>query len=292
MQVAIYSRNFSPQDQADVQLLIHTLHQRGMQLWIYAPWYEQMQGSIRWPQQPVLFHTAHDLNEKIACMISMGGDGTLLDTLCLVRDKPIPVIGVNMGRLGFLANIGRDMIERMADALLSHDYVIEKRILLHLDASIPLFGEVPYALNDFTLHKKDASSMIRIHAFLNGEFLNTYWADGLIVSTPTGSTAYSLSCGGPILLPEAGGFVVTPVAPHNLNVRPLVVPDDAVISFEIEGRSEQFLCTLDARMETITSDVKMAIRKEDFMLNLIRLQETNFLQTLRSKLFWGIDKRN
>jgi NAD+ kinase len=292
MQIAIYSRNFSPHDQADVQLLIHTLHQYGMRLWIYGPWYEQMQGSIKWPQQPVLFHVAHDLDEEIACMISVGGDGTLLDTLCFVRNKPIPVIGVNMGRLGFLANIGREMIGRMADALLAHDYVIEKRILLHLDASIPLFGEVPYALNDFTLHKKDASSMIRIHAFLNGEFLNTYWADGLIVATPTGSTAYSLSCGGPILLPEAGGFVVTPVAPHNLNVRPLVVPDDAVISFEIEGRSEQFLCTLDARMETITSDVKMAIRKEDFMLNLIRLQETNFLQTLRNKLFWGIDKRN
>ncbi|MBX5439321.1 MAG: NAD kinase [Thermoflavifilum sp.] len=292
MQVAIYSRNFSPQDQADVQLLIHTLHQHGMQLWIYAPCYRQMQDSIQWPQKPVLFNTAQDLDENISCMISLGGDGTLLDTLCFVRNKSIPVMGVNMGRLGFLANIGRDMMGRMADALLSHDYVIEKRILLHLDASIPLFGEVPYALNDFTLHKKDASSMIRIHAFLNGEFLNTYWADGLIVATPTGSTAYSLSCGGPILLPEAGGFVVTPVAPHNLNVRPLVVPDDAVISFEIEGRSEQFLCTLDARMETITSDVRMAIRKEDFTLNLIRLQETNFLQTLRNKLFWGIDKRN
>ncbi|MCL6523719.1 MAG: NAD kinase [Thermoflavifilum sp.] len=292
MQIALYSRNFSPEDQADVQLLIHILHEHGMKLWLYAAWYEQTRKYIQWPQKPELFRTAQELHNDISCLISLGGDGTLLDTLCLVRDSQIPVIGVNMGRLGFLANIGREMIGRMAEALLAHDYVIEQRTLLHLDASIPLFGDVPYALNDFTLHKKDASSMIRIHAFLNGEFLNTYWADGLIVATPTGSTAYSLSCGGPILLPEAGGFVVTPVAPHNLNVRPLVVPDDAVISFEIEGRSEHFLCTLDARMETITSEVKMAIRKEDFTLNLIRLQENNFLETLRNKLFWGIDKRN
>src|SRR5690606_16231535 len=156
----------------------------------------------------------------------------------------ILVLGVNFGRLGFLASIGKEEIQAAVHALLHRTYVVDKRTLLHLDANIPLFGDVPYALNDFTIHKKDTSAMVKIHTYLNGAFLNTYWADGLIVSTPTGSTGYSLSCGGPVVFPETGSFVITPVAPHNLNVRPIVVPDNNIISFEVEGRSDLFLCTL------------------------------------------------
>jgi NAD+ kinase len=164
--------------------------------------------------------------------------------------------------------------------------------LLHLDANIPLFRQSPYALNEFSLHKKDSSPMIKIHTYLNGEFLNTYWADGLIVATPTGSTGYSLSCNGPVVFPDSASFVITPVAPHNLNIRPIVVPDHTIVSFEVEGRTDGFLCTLDSRREIVTKEIQLAVRKESFDLNLIRMNENNFLQTLRSKLSWGLDKRN
>src|SRR5690606_22629318 len=162
----------------------------------------------------------------------------------------------------------------------------------HLDSNVPLFQDAPYALNEFTLHRKDSSSMIKIHTYLNGEFLNTYWADGLIVATPTGSTGYSLSCNGPVVFPQASSFVITAVAPHNLNTRSIVVPDNNVISFEVEGRAEQFLCTLDSRTETITSEIQLAVKKENFTISLVRPDEHNFLHTLRHKLYWGIDKRN
>ena len=170
--------------------------------------------------------------------------------------------------------------------------MLDERTLLHLDANISLFGEIPYALNEFTIHKMDISPMIKIHTYLNGEFLNTYWADGLIVSTPTGSTGYSLSCNGPVVFPDSASFIITPVSPHNLNIRPIVVPDDNIISFEVEGRTEGFLCTLDSRREIVSKEVQLAVKKENFCINLIRLNENNFLQTLRSKLSWGLDKRN
>ncbi|MGF2413670.1 MAG: NAD kinase [Ferruginibacter sp.] len=219
-------------------------------------------------------------------------NSNLLDTVTLVRDKGIPVLGINYGRLGFLANLGKGELQVAVEALVNRTYVIDKRTMLHLDANVPLFGDVPYALNEFTLLKKDSSSMIKIHTYLNGEFLNTYWADGLIVATPTGSTGYSLSCNGPVVFPDSGSFVITPVAPHNLNIRPIVVPDNNIISFEVEGRTDGFLCTLDSRREFVTKEIQLAVRKEAFGINLIRLNENNFLQTLRNKLSWGLDVRN
>jgi NAD+ kinase len=177
-------------------------------------------------------------------------------------------------------------------SLIHRTIIIEKRTLIHLDANKKLFGEIPYALNEFAIHKTDTSPMIKIHTFLNGEFLNTYWADGLIVATPTGSTGYSLSCNGPVVFPESSSFVITPVAPHNLNVRPIVIPDNNIISFEIEGRTEHFLCALDARREIVDKKVQLAVRKESFTLSLVRLSDNNFLHTLRNKLSWGLDTRN
>jgi NAD+ kinase len=170
--------------------------------------------------------------------------------------------------------------------------VEDTRSLIHLDANLPLFGKTPYALNEFTIHKKDSSPMIKIHTYLNGEFLNTYWSDGLIVSTPTGSTGYSLSCGGPVVFPDSHSFVITPVSPHNLSIRPIIVPDHTIISFELEGRTDGFLITLDSRREIVGKEVQLAVKKEQFDIKLIRLNENNFLQTLRSKLSWGYDKRN
>jgi NAD+ kinase len=225
-------------------------------------------------------------------MISLGGDGTMLDTVTMVRDSGIPVLGINYGRLGFLANIGKEEIQGVIETIAERKYVLDKRTLIHLEANLPLFGKSPYALNEFTIHKKDSSPMIKIHTYLNGEFLNTYWSDGIIVSTPTGSTGYSLSCGGPVVFPDSSSFVITPISPHNLNIRPIIVPDNNIISFELEGRTDGFICTLDSRKEIIGKEVQLAVKKESFDINLIRLNENNFLQTLRSKLSWGLDKRN
>ena len=225
-------------------------------------------------------------------MISLGGDGTLLDTVTFIANREIPVIGVNYGRLGFLANIGKEEIVSTVRSLHQRTFLIDQRTLVHLDANLPLFGGVAFGLNEFAIHKKDASPMIKIHTYLNGEFLNTYWADGLIVATPTGSTGYSLSCNGPVLFPDSKSFVITPVSPHNLNVRPIVVPDTSVISFEVEGRTDGFLCTLDSRREIAPIETLVAVRKETFTIGLVRLNENNFLQTLRNKLSWGLDKRN
>ncbi|HNF43329.1 MAG TPA: NAD kinase, partial [Ferruginibacter sp.] len=208
------------------------------------------------------------------------------------KDSGIPILGINYGRLGFLANISREELHLAVQALVNRTYLLDKRTLLHLDANIPLFEDGPFALNEFTLHKKDSSPMIKIHTYLNGEFLNTYWADGLIVATPTGSTGYSLSCNGPVVFPDSGSLVITPVSPHNLNIRPIVVPDDNIVSFEVEGRTDGFLCTLDSRRVVVPKEIQLAVRKENFMVNLVRLNENNFLQTLRNKLSWGLDKRN
>ncbi|MGN6509889.1 MAG: NAD kinase [Chitinophaga sp.] len=292
MHVALYSRGFVKEDLEDLQLLLDELGRQEIIPVVYEPFFKEIGQHLRFPAETDTFSKAEDLDGRIEFLLSLGGDGTLLDTVSFVREKNIPVMGVNFGRLGFLASIGRDEIHEMVSSLVSRNYVIDKRTLLHLDASTPLFGEVPYALNEFTIHKKDTSAMVKIHTYLNGEFLNTYWADGLIVATPTGSTGYSLSCGGPIVFPDAANFVITPVSPHNLNVRPLIVPDDNVISFEVEGRSDQFICTMDSRMEVIDNRVQLAVKKEDFSINLLRLSESNFLHTLRNKLLWGIDTRN
>lgn len=292
MHVALYSRGFVKEDLEDIQLLLDELKRQEITPVVYEPFYKELRPHVQLSVDADTFSRAEDLDGRIEFLISLGGDGTLLDTVSFIRDKNIPVMGVNFGRLGFLAGIGRDEIHQLVDALVSRSYVADKRTLIHLDASIPLFGDVPYALNEFTIHKKDTSAMVKIHTYLNGEFLNTYWADGLIVATPTGSTGYSLSCGGPIVFPDAASFVITPVSPHNLNVRPIIVPHDNVISFEVEGRSDQFLCTLDSRMEVIDNRVQLAVKKEDFFISLLRLNEGNFLHTLRNKLLWGIDTRN
>jgi NAD+ kinase len=292
MKVAIYSRIIEETERGEVQQLLDELQRRKIQPVIYLPFYERINNVFKFPQNLLFFRHSKDLDESIDFLISLGGDGTLLDTIAFVRDKDIPVIGINFGRLGFLASIGKEDMITAVEALVNRTYVADKRSLIHLDASKPLFGEVPYGLNEFAIHKTDTSPMIKIHTYLNGEFLNTYWADGLIVSTPTGSTGYSLSCGGPVVFPESDSFVINPVAPHNLNVRPIVVPDDNIISFEVEGRAENFLCALDSRKEIVDKNVQLAVRREKFNVSLVRLNENNFLQTLRNKLSWGLDQRN
>jgi NAD+ kinase len=292
MRIAIYSRGVENNQLQDIKILMELLLKHGVEPVFYQDFFNRIYSAIDFTSDYSTFNANADLDTDIDCMISLGGDGTMLDTVTLVRDSGIPVLGINYGRLGFLANIGRDEFETAMDAIVNRQYVLDKRSLIHLDSNVPLFGDCPYALNECALHKKDTSPMIKIHTYLNGEFLNTYWADGLIVATPTGSTGYSLSCNGPVVFPDSGSFVITPVSPHNLTIRPIIIPDNTIVSFELEGREDGFICSLDSRREFVTSEVQLAVRKEIFGINLIRLNENHFLQTLRNKLSWGIDKRN
>jgi NAD+ kinase len=292
MKIAIYSRGGESVHVQDLNILLQALLEQKCSSYLYEPYFMQVKDSIQAASVYAVFNSSEDLDDSFDCMISLGGDGTLLDTVTLIRDKNIPVLGINFGRLGFLASLGKEDLHSAVTALVERTFVAEKRTLIHLEADIPLFGDTPYALNEFAIHKRDTSPMIKIHTYLNGEFLNTYWSDGLIVSTPTGSTGYSLSCNGPVVFPDSSNFVITPVAPHNLNVRPIVVPDNNIISFEVEGRLDQFICALDSRREIVDKHIQLAVKKERFTISLVRLNENNFLQTLRKKLAWGFDTRN
>jgi NAD+ kinase len=293
MKVAIYSRGFDLDQRQSLNALLLELHKHDVAICIFHDLLQKFELCAPVGKEAYIpFTSAYDLPENIDCLISLGGDGTVLDAVTLVGDSNIPILGINYGRLGFLASISKDELSLMVDALMNRTYVIEKRALIHLDANIPVFGTTPYGLNEFVLHKRDTSPMIKIHTYLNGEFLNSYWADGIIVSTPTGSTGYNMSCNGPILFPDSASFVITPVAPHNLNVRSIVVPNTSVISFEIEGRTEELICALDARKEIVPKTIELALKQELFSVSFIRLNENSYLTTLRTKLTWGLDKRN
>lgn len=227
-----------------------------------------------------------------SCFISIGGDGTLLESVTHIGASEIPILGINTGRLGFLATISRNDVENALEQVVGGSFQLDRRTILKLETQQNVFGPLNFALNDFTVVKKDTSSMITIHTFIDGEFLNSYWADGIIVATPTGSTGYSLSCGGPLIFPRSGNFVLTPVSPHNLTVRPIIVSDSSVISFEIEGRSKKFLVSLDSRISTVDNTVKLTVKKGDFRVNLIQLEGQHYFKTLRQKLNWGLDIRN
>lgn len=293
MQVVVYSKVLKEKDIPHIQALFDALHEEGINAFVYGPYLEQLKGKIDFRRDVGVFEGYLDFAvKKLDFFITLGGDGTILAALLHLRDASVPIVGINLGRLGFLASIEKKRIAQAVHMLKRGMYVIDERRMLYLESNLPIFSNIRFALNDCTLLKRDTSSMITIHTFVNGDYLNSYWADGIIIATPTGSTGYSLSCGGPIIFPGSGNFVITPVAPHNLNVRPVVISDDSVVSFEIEGRTETFLCTLDSRFETITSEHQLAIRRNDFPIRLVQLQDIGFLQTLRSKLAWGVDRRN
>ena len=292
MKIAIYSRGIDQYSIDEIKMLAGLLQDFNIEPVYYQDYFNRFYSALDLQGKYSTFNAADDMDESIDMMISLGGDGTLLDTVTLIGESGIPVIGINYGRLGFLANIGKDELQSAMEDIIERKYIIDKRTLMHIDGNIPLFGNSPFGLNEVSIHKKDTSPMIKIHTYLNGDFLNTYWADGLIISTPTGSTGYNLSCGGPIIFPDTASFAITPVAPHNLSIRPIVIPDNTIVSFEVEGRTDGFLITLDSRREVIPIEAQLAVRKESFGLNLVRLPENNFLNTLRNKLGWGLDKRN
>lgn len=293
MQVIIYSTLFKEKDRIYIQELFDELIHLNIQFYVYKPYYDQLVGNISMGTDVKWVENYESLSaQKIDFVITLGGDGTILSVVDFVKNSGIPVFGINLGRLGFLANIEKANIKQAINALNNRQINIEERGMLYLESNLPIFNGNMIALNDFTVLKRDTSSMITINTYLNGAYLNSYWADGLIVSTPTGSTGYSLSCGGPIIFPNSSDFVITPVAPHNLNVRPIIIPDTSVISFEIVGRAENFLCTLDSRFETITQLHQLAIRKNNYKIKLVQLHGISFLNVLRGKLAWGNDLRN
>lgn len=293
MKIGVYGRGELNEESVDfVHFIIDLLLNKGVDVYIHEVFKDVIRKDKLLRSKSQSFSNGDEVIGTFDFMLSLGGDGTLLETVTVIRDKGIPIIGINLGRLGFLASVSKNDIYYAIDELLKGSFGIDKRSLLYLECDEPLFGELNFALNDFVIHKNDTSSMITVHAFINGEFLNSYWGDGLIVSTPTGSTGYSLSCGGPILFPQSGSFAVTPVSPHNLNVRPIIISDESVLSFEIEGRSNSFLVSMDSRSCSVEYKIQMAIRKAPFEVNLVKLNNSNYLKTLRSKLNWGIDVRN
>ena len=293
MRVVVYAYVLKDHDVPHIQRLFDALHEEGISVYVYGPYLDLMRDKIKFQKPVGEFDGYIDFTlKKFDFVIALGGDGTILSAITHVRESGVPILGINLGRLGFLASIEKKRIRDAVQLLAKGRYSIEERGLLYLESSIPLFGDTRFALNDFTILKRDTSSMITIHTYVNGAYLNTYWADGIIVATPTGSTGYSLSCGGPIIFPNSGNFVITPVAPHNLSVRPIVISDDSIISFEIEGRAENFLCTLDSRFEVITAAHQLAVRRNDFTVKIVQLEDVSFLRTIRDKLIWGVDSRN
>ena len=240
------------------------------------------------------FQSHKELDRCFDIMISIGGDGTILRAATLVRDSGIPILGINAGRLGFLAMVQKEEIAEFLQLIIEKKYTISERNLISLTGTpeIPEISDINFAMNEISVSRKDTTSMITIETYLNDEFLNSYWADGLIISTPTGSTGYSLSCGGPILTPNVSSLVITPIAPHNLNARPLVIPDDTIIRLKITGREEHYLVSLDSRIASVKNESVLTIQKTPFKIKMVEIHEETFLKTLRNKLLWGEDKRN
>ena len=292
MRVGIYGRAFDDTFIPNIQELFNTIKVFGWDISVYEPFYAYLSPRITLDFNPTFFNKHHEVKGEIDILLSIGGDGTFLETIHIIRDSGIPILGINTGRLGFLASTYKDEIRSVLESIRDKKYRLQERSLLTLITNDNLFGEDNFALNELTVHKKDSSSMITIHTYIGDLYLNSYWADGLIVATPTGSTAYSLSCGGPIMVPGAKDYVITPIAPHNLNVRPVVVPDDRTIRLKIEGRGKEFLCSLDSRSVAIESSVELIIKKAKFKLNVIQTEDQNFLNTIRNKMMWGLDRRN
>ena len=292
MRIALFGTPCSEQFTKYIQHLVNRLESKNTTLLIYEDYLSFLEGKVKFQNPPEAFDSHESLKQNTDFLFSIGGDGTLLGAVTLVRNSNIPILGINTGRLGFISSISIDQLEAAINDVLKKKYEIKKRTLLCLETKNKLFGDVNYALNEVAVVKKDTSSMIRIDAFLDDEFLNSYWADGLVIATPTGSTGYSLSCGGPIIIPGSENIVITPIAPHNLNVRPIVLSDENIIKLKVADKDQLALVSLDSRFRAFDSSNSLIIKKADFKINLIEPQSHSFISTIRSKLMWGIDKRN
>jgi NAD+ kinase len=291
MKVAIHGKVFAKNTLPVIEYTIDLLRKKHYEFYLSSPFHDQAVENGVKLYDCGIYNPGSEL-ENFDFVMSIGGDGTLLETITHVGKSETPILGVNTGRLGFLATTNKEMISEALDNIEKNEFEIDSRMLLKMESSNSIFDELNYGLNEVTVLKQDTSSMITVHSYINDEFLNSYWADGLIIATPTGSTGYSLSCGGPVVMPHSNNMILTPVSPHNLSVRPLIVSDSCTISLEVESRSGFFMVSLDSRSRIIKSGLKFQIRKEDFKAKLIKFDGYSFVNTLRKKLNWGLDVRN
>jgi NAD+ kinase len=292
MNVAIYGKKVTKQNSQVFEELFKHLKNFGWNPVIEKELKLQLESKIGLTQRTDEFNSHKDFHKGIDLTISVGGDGTFIKSVSFIRDSGVPILGINTGRLGFLSNISQDTLHQTIEQVKNKNFEYQKRSLIRVQTEEDLFGEDNFALNEVTIQKKDTASMVTVHAALDNKYLNSYWADGLIVSTPTGSTAYNLSCGGPIVTPGCLVHILTPIAPHNLNVRPVVVPDHLPIQLSIEGRGRKYLISLDGNSKNISQGEEVLVTKAEFMINVIKFEDNNFLDTIRNKMLWGIDKRN
>ncbi len=289
--IGIHGKDLQNKSSRFLEKVLDYLKKHQAEIWVSAKFLRQFKSSRIEDYKLKSFDQGDNLH-PLDFFLSLGGDGTLLESVTYIGKAETPILGINTGRLGFLATISREDVESSFDELFNGNYSIDSRSVLKLISTPKLFGNLNFALNDFTIMKKDTASMITVHVHVDGELLNSYWSDGIIVSTPTGSTGYSLSCGGPLLHPKSESFVITAVSPHNLGTRPIVLADDAELTFHIEGRSKKYLISMDSRFETVDESVKLKIKKEKFRVKLVQLSSQNYFNTLRQKLNWGLDIRN
>ena len=292
MTIAIFGTEYPEQFNKYIHHLIKKIEGEHINLLIEEEFYSFLKKDIRFKKTVNTFNNYDQLKDNADFLLSIGGDGTLLKAVTYIRDSEIPILGINTGRLGFISSVSTDQIDAAINDLLKNNYTINERTLLELNTTNNLFMNKNFALNEVAVSKKDTSSMIRIDAFVDEEYLNTYWADGLVVSTATGSTGYSLSCGGPIIMPGTNNIIITPNAPHNLNVRPIVISDNSIIRLKIEDRDQLALVSLDARSRAFDNKIELIIKKTKFKIKLVQPQNNSFTTTIRNKLMWGLDKRN
>jgi len=294
MKVAIYGKYYLNSTEPIINDIFVFFNNNGVEMIIESDFLKILHEKKIIKKEYKTFTSHKELDSSFDMLISIGGDGTILRAAALVRNSGVPILGINAGRLGFLATVQKENIAEFMQFIIDKKYTISKRTLLSLSCTPTneAVEEINFAMNEISVSRKDTTSMITIETYLNNEFLNSYWADGLIIATPTGSTGYSMSCGGPILTPDVNGFVLTPIAPHNLNARPLVVPDETEIRLKVSGREEHYLVSLDSRITSVKNETILVIKKTPFQINMVEIPEETFLKTLRTKLFWGEDRRN
>lgn len=293
MKVAVYGQTYSDNAFDYVVELLDELNKSTAEIFFEEDFYTMLLKTGDLGAYPI-FNMGKGLDNSFDMFISFGGDGTILRAITYVKNLNIPVVGVNTGRLGFLSTFKKEDVRKVVQEFVSGAYTIVERSLVEVSSSpqLPEFENLNFALNEVTVSRKDTTSMITVETYLNNEYLTSYWADGLIVATPTGSTGYSLSCGGPVIAPTAKSLILTPIAPHNLNARPLVIADDTVIRLKVSGREENHLVSLDSRIATVENGCEIIIKKSSFTIKMIEYTSESFLKTLRNKLLWGEDKRN
>lgn len=294
MKIAVFGQYYQNNTHSIVEKVVAFLEQNNIEICFYKIFYDKLIENEVSLSEYSTFDSHECLKDNFDYLISIGGDGTILRAATFVRNYNLPIIGINAGRLGFLATIQEENIEKLLTRVVANDFSISKRTLvsLHTHPENVDLEDINFALNEITVSRKDTTSMITIETYINNEYLNSYWADGLIISTPTGSTGYSLSCGGPVIMPTSNCFVITPIAPHNLTARPLIIPDDSELTLKIKGREEQYLVSLDSRITSVSNETTLTVKKTAFFISIIEFPEEGFLRTIRKKLLWGEDKRN